>query len=136
MAARSYLTWQNSKLSRINYPYNSDWTIPEATARRIIFESLPWEYKRIEKVSSTQGGIKRSYYDSTGRSRSVRLDISVSSGEIKAKLTYCMPVLFGLTRLFGDSSWESVCGRVSGPAGTRTYSGIPVEEEVTLLDNL
>src|SRR5262249_30496837 len=113
-AARAYQVYGDRALRSIDYrrlrepPYtNSEQTIAEAAAEKVIFESLLWEHKNIV-VDGGPESLDRYYRDGIDLSRdgvnrepsegSVRVNILTNSG---VEVTYCMPILFpGLNTLF------------------------------------
>jgi len=160
MAARSHQVYGNKTLGAIKYPNSAEslnfgsqgdlltndaQTTAEATAERILFESLPWEHDRI---TVTQGGdsiFKRLYRDGNDT------EDSVNNGSVRVtftndpqfhslagvRVTYCMPVLFaGLDKFFsGNFSSEdgeaNPCSNTRGNnslESTRGISTIPISQ--------
>jgi len=139
MAARSALVNQEKTLSEINFPFGDDSfkskKIAEATAEKIIFESLPWENKRI-KVQNSENPLSRSYFDNTDENGAVRLKLATNDGKIEAEVLYCFPIHFNLQTLFLSAKYKTFCSSVTSSDGTSTYSGIPIIEKVALQKNL
>jgi hypothetical protein len=139
MAARSYIVNKDKSLEDIGYPNGGGaWKshrLYEAAAKRIIFESLPWEHRRIIS-HETDNPIKRSYNDPTGESGAVRVNMKSEDGIATAEILYCMPVGFGLHEYFIPETYTGPCSNVTGPSGSGTYTGIPIRHKVELQENL
>lgn len=142
MAARSAVAYGERKLESIEYPVtgggnetSSEQRIVEAMAEKIIFESLPWERRRIRQLEDPTADDyyrKRVYYDQRGNTGGVRIEeINVTDKKASVKLLYCMPVHFKLHKYFLPDFLGQPCTKFSA-ANKKTVSGIPIMEKVTL----
>ena len=139
MAARSYIVLGERSLESIDHTYGSTLyrskSVAEVTAERIIFESLPWENKRITSHDDVNP-VSRSYFDTRGAGGAVSVELSKSGGFGRAKVTYCMPIHFNLYKYFLHSDLQHQCSNVTSSDGSGTYSGIPIIHEEELTENL
>lgn len=153
MAARSYLVYGRKTLGDIRYPYtasavggmssgglktNDRQSVAEATAEKIIFESLPWEHARIDVVNKNDWYMQRVYIDGVDEGRSasqngaVRVDFNTNPAIFNlpgVKVTYCMPALFPFPTFEGFfSKWgdDNPCTDMRPFKGFKTKVAIPV----------
>ncbi len=152
MAARSYLVYGPATLQTIDYPYTAaklgsgggaglltrgSQSVAEATAEKILFESLPWEHHRITVTDENDWYMRRLYADGIdgGGASLNRGAVRVQFGTDPVlhnvpgvELTYCMPVLFtGLDRFF--SLWQSPnpCEQIRSIGLEKPARGIPIQ---------
>lgn len=139
MAARSYVVHGDKTVSDIKYPYGSasfkSKTVSEATAEKIIFESLPWEHKRINSPNDSSL-IGRSYFDAPDDIGAVKLTMESIDGKAQAKLIYCLPIHFNLYKFFIPSNYTGPCSNVTSSDRSGIYTGIPITHKVEVLKNL
>jgi hypothetical protein len=132
MAARSAVVWGNSTLETFHYGFgNESQSVAIATARKIIFESLPWEHKRIDLSGSNA---KRSYYDLDSNAGAVQLKNKSEGGVRKIELVYCMPIIFNIEKYFMEERTFGRCLNTRGADG-KTYRGLEIKSKVELLEN-
>ena len=135
MAARSFMVHGHKNLGAIDYPYNKEKEIIKATAEKIIFESLPWEHKRIQS-KDPKNPVDRYYTDQDGEFGAVRVKASSANGMAEMQVIYCLPVLFSLEKYFIPEDLVSVCSNITASDGVKQYNGIPIIHKVELLENL
>jgi hypothetical protein len=132
MAARSAVVWENSTLEAFHYGFNESQSVAIATARKIIFESLPWEHKRIALSGSSA---KRSYDDLDSNAGAVLMPKNKSEGGVrKIELVYCMPIIFNIEKYFMVERSFGRCLNTRGADG-KTYRGLEIKSKVELLEN-
>ncbi len=152
MAARSYQVYGDRTLKDIGYrrvdtlPYtNEDQTIAEATAEKVLMESLLWEQRKI-KVPSDLSFLNRYYEDgidhqyegntsltSDGAIRVNFLGCTQPGGCAKGlgtEVTYCLPIVFpGIDHLFASAKKDWPC---KSTRFGEDYSGLAITYKTTL----
>jgi hypothetical protein len=162
MAARAFQVYGDRQLGAIGYPHllsapktNSEQTIAEAVAEKIIFESLVWERKKIFMPGTTLS-LDRYYddgnqaeYDGAGATASgsggnvhVNFIGCKSPGDqicetgTALEVTYCLPIVFpGIDFLFEMSKKnnpDSHGNPCKANRGNRPYTGIGITYRVTI----
>lgn len=153
VAARSFQVYGDKTLGDIQYPHvtsspftNSQQTIAEAAAEKVIFESLVWENKRI-KLQNTAEPLSRIYedgnhatYHSNGgvgnAPGAVHVEFkgcaqgSACEGGLGVKVHYCLPIVFPFLETFFESSTKQ--WPCKGQALGRSYNGIAISREALL----
>ena len=151
-AARSFQVYGDRDLASINYsnnqsaPYTHDQqSIAEASAEKIIFESLMWEHAKIKLDAPEILSNERSYYDGihaqydgsslSSTDGSVGINFIGCRGQDCAqgtgvKVYYCLPIIFpGAKILFSGALKQYPC---KGQGIGRTYQGIAIQRQAYL----
>ena len=154
MAARSHMVYGQARLGEITYPYtasslgvgsngglltDSQQSIAEAVAEKIIFETLPWEHHRITVANEADWYMERLYSDgidegTTVNRGSVRIEFGthpyLPSGFPGVRVTYCMPSLFPAIDKFvtalGPENELKSCRVSRSESGSGEPPGIPI----------
>ncbi|MCI5073190.1 pilus assembly protein [bacterium] len=151
-AARSFQVYGDRDLASINYrhgqsaPYtHNQQSIAEASAEKIIFESLMWEHAKIKLDAPELLSNQRSYYDGdhvqydgsslSNTDGSVGINFIGCRGQDCAqgtgvKVYYCLPIIFpGAEILFSGALKKYPC---KGQGMGRTYQGIAIQRQAYL----
>jgi hypothetical protein len=136
MAARSFQVYGQKTLGTIAFPYTAEklsvgsggkmlthnrQTAAEAVAERIIFESLPWEYHRIQVADQRANYLARLYEDGADtikgvNPQAVQIDFAEHPSEPRLRgvnITYCMPLIVPGLALFSEADNHGPCPQQS-----------------------
>jgi len=150
-AARAFQVYGDRTLASIAYPHvqglqmtNSEQSVAEAAAEKVIFESLLWENTRIH-VEGNYMSLRRVYEDGTHHvydSQSVGGEGSVAvnflgcggreacDGGTGVEVRYCVPIVFpGAKALFGGSMRRWPC---KATRRGRLVQGLSITKRVDL----
>lgn len=152
-AARSFQVYGDRRLSEINYPHlraapftNGQQTIAEATAERVIIESLMWEHVPKLEVEGDALSTQRYYKDGNDLSYDTP-NAASSSGSVQVNLlgcrggncdgasglevTYCAPIVFpGAAILFAQAKENYPCKGLARQG--KQYAGIAITRRALL----
>ncbi len=151
-AARSFQVYGDRDLGSIDYshgqssPYtNNQQSIAEASAEKVIFESLMWEHAKIKLDGPDLLSNQRSYYDGnhvqydgsslSNTDGSVGINYIGCRGQDCAqgtgvKVYYCLPIVFpGAKILFAGALKKYPC---KGQSMGRSYQGIAIQRQAYL----